>query len=146
MYVALTENSQIDFRLKRCLRHDVACLAAESRLVVARLRGEAVDVLRQPARGSAKDGDKEEERKKREYVNELQCKGGHVVVPVGHADLGTVLVPDELGGRITTATATDELHALTASQCIARRVALDVWRTWWICERKKKQKQYVDNG
>lgn len=64
MYVALTENSQIDFRLKRCLRHDVACLAAESRLVVARLRGEAVDVLRQTARGSAKDRDKEEEREK----------------------------------------------------------------------------------
>lgn len=141
MCVALTENSQIDFRLKRCLRHDVACLAAESRLVVARLRGEAVDVLRQPARGPAK-----EEERKREYVNELQCKGRHVHVPVGHADLGTVLIPDELGGRITTATATDELHALTTSQCIARRVALDVWRTRWICERKKKQKQYADNG
>lgn len=64
----------------------------------------------------------------------------HIVVPVGHADLGTVLIPDELGGRITTATATDELHALTTSQCVARRVALNVWRTRWICKRMQKNK------
>jgi len=47
----LTQHSQLHFRLQRILRHHVARLAAESRLVVARLRGEGVDVLGQSPRG-----------------------------------------------------------------------------------------------
>lgn len=53
--------------------------------------------------------------------------------PVGHAYLGSVLVPDELGGGIAAATPAHQLHGLAAAQCFARRVTLDVWRSRRIC-------------
>lgn len=45
MYV-LTHNGHVHLGLQRSLRHDVARLAPETRLVVVRLRRECVNVLR----------------------------------------------------------------------------------------------------
>lgn len=59
-------------------------------------------------------------------------------VPVGHAHLDAVLVPDQLGGRIAAATAAGQLDGLAATQRFAVREALDVRCAGRICGTERE--------
>lgn len=59
-------------------------------------------------------------------------------VPVGHAHLDAVLVPDQLGGRIAAATAAGQLDGLAAAQRFAVREALDVRCAGRICGAERE--------
>lgn len=143
MCKSLTHNDQIDFSFKWRLRHNVAGLAAEPCLIVTCLRCERVDVFRH---ASVRPGVHAFVCGKNNWIFNIIYNSTpsvvsgtdtnqetHVDLPVGHAHLRAVLVPDQLGGRIAAATAARQLDGLAAAQRLAVRVAFDVWRTGRIC-------------
>lgn len=102
----LTKHWQGDLRLEWAGVHDVARVTPVLGLVVRRVSCERVYVLREPA-GCA----------------------------VRHADLLSVLVPDQLCRGVPTARSTDQLHSLSSAYSLALRVSLNVRQPWWICGR-----------